>query len=135
MLSGAIQSSTIPVLEQVVNFAQQRHAVLAGNLANIDTPGYHTRDLSPEVFQARLRGAIKQREQQHTPLSQASMSTSDPFAEATHNLDGILFHDDNNRSLEQQISAIADNELQHNMALGLLTKQYQLLNVAISERA
>ena len=47
MLSSMFQSSTIPVLEQVVNFTEARHGVLAGNVANLDTPGYKTRDLSP----------------------------------------------------------------------------------------
>jgi len=135
MLSSAIQSSTIPILEQVVQFAQARHGVLAGNLANIDTPGYQTRDLSPERFQARLRTAIEHREQSRTPISGASLQSSDPFAGAGTSLDGILYHDKNNRSLEHQVSAIADNELQHNLALSLLTKQFQLLQTAISERA
>ena len=61
MLSGLFQSTTIPVLQEVVSFAQARHAVLAGNIANMDTPGYQVRDLSVEDFQGRLRAAIQQR--------------------------------------------------------------------------
>ena len=53
--------TSIPVLEQVLNFTQTRHAVLAGNVANMDTPGYQTRDLSVDEFQTRLREAIDQR--------------------------------------------------------------------------
>ncbi len=134
MLQKALQSSTIPVLEQVVKFAQARHGVLAGNLANIDTPGYRTRDLSPAMFQARLREAMHTRDEQQQPISQVPMSTSDPLAKVTQSLDGILYHDNNNRSLEHQVAAIADNELQHNMALALLSKQFQLLQTAVSER-
>src|SRR4030042_4347215 len=63
MLSSLFSSTTIPVLEQVVNFTEARHGVLAGNIANLDTPGYRTRDLSPELFQQRLQKAI---EAQHT---------------------------------------------------------------------
>ena len=50
--------TSIPVLEQVLNFTQTRHAVLAGNVANMDTPGYQTRDLSVDEFQTRLREAM-----------------------------------------------------------------------------
>ncbi len=135
MLSSAIQSSPIPILDQVVQFAEARHNVLAGNMANIDTPGYVTRDLSPEAFQTRLRKAIQNRDEQHVPVSGSSLFSSDPFAGAGTSLDGILYHDKNNRSLEHQVSAIADNELQHNLALSLLTKQFSLLETAISERA
>ena len=65
MLSNMFESTTIPVLEQVVNFTQARHGVLAGNIANIDTPGYKTRDISPDEFQARLDEAIKFRKQRN----------------------------------------------------------------------
>ena len=46
----------MPVLEQVVNFTEARHGVLAGNIANLDTPGYKTRDLSPALFQETAEG-------------------------------------------------------------------------------
>jgi len=59
MLSSLFQSSSLPVLEQVVNFTEARHGVLAGNIANLDTPGYKTRDLSPETFQQQLKEAIE----------------------------------------------------------------------------
>ena len=61
------QSTTIPVLQEVVSFSQARHAVLAGNIANIDTPGYQARDLSVEDFQARLKQAIDDRDQHPLP--------------------------------------------------------------------
>src|SRR5689334_1704892 len=67
MLSTLFQSSTIPVLEQVVNFTEARHGVLAGNIANLDTPGYKTRDLSPALFQQRLKEAIETRHQPDSP--------------------------------------------------------------------
>ena len=53
----AVSIIEFPVLEQVVNFTEARHGVLAGNIANLDTPGYKTRDLSPELFQATTEGS------------------------------------------------------------------------------
>ncbi len=66
MYEGLFQSTTVPILEQVVSFSQARHTVLAGNIANMDTPGYRVRDLSVEDFQSRLREAIETR---HDPPS------------------------------------------------------------------
>ena len=40
MFRQLFESSTLPMLEQVVNFTEARHGVLAGNMANLDTPGY-----------------------------------------------------------------------------------------------
>ncbi|MBN2022570.1 MAG: flagellar basal body rod protein FlgB [Pirellulales bacterium] len=61
MLNALFDSTSIPVMEQVVNFTQARQNVLAGNIANLDTPGYKVRDLSVEDFQARLAQAIQRR--------------------------------------------------------------------------
>ena len=63
MFPELFQSTTIPILEQVANFSQSRHTVLAGNIANLDTPDYKVRDLSVPDFQARLRKAIEERHQ------------------------------------------------------------------------
>ena len=63
-------SSTVPVLQRVVEFTEARHGVLAGNIANLDTPGYKTRDLSPELFTAKLKQAIDR----HSSLG-AAMTT------------------------------------------------------------
>ncbi len=135
MLSAALQTSTIPVLEQVLNFAQSRHKVLASNLANIDTPGYRTRDMSPDVFQARLKQAIDERSKGSQPVSMAPWDMEDPVAKVGTSLDGMLYHDQNNRGLEQQVAAIADNELAHNTALAIMVSQFKLLDAAVSEKA
>ena len=81
MFASLFQSSTLPVLEQVVGFTQARHGVLAGNIANLDTPGYLTRDLSPEKFQEKLKDALKTRDRairrrRRLPITQATQPTS-----------------------------------------------------------
>ena len=150
MLTSMFNSSTLPMLEQVVNFTEARHGVLAGNIANLDTPGYKTRDLSPQMFQQRLQDAIE-RGRQSTPTGRApypngaasaastSSSTSaktrhSELAAVTGSMQGILRHDENNSSLEHQVSEISKNYAQHNLALSLMTAQFRLLRAAITER-
>lgn len=134
MLPSVFDNSTIPVLEQVVNFAQERHGVLAGNIANIDTPGYKTRDLSPDLFQDRLKQAIEARDNKTSaPVSSAS-SNLDPLRQVGENLTAILHHDESDVSIETQVTELAKNQGMHNMAIGIMTSQFSLLEVAISER-
>ena len=57
MLPTLFDNTTIPILQEVASFAQARHHVLAGNIANVDTPGYRVRDLSVDTFQERLKEA------------------------------------------------------------------------------
>ena len=136
MINSLFQNTAIPALEQVVNFAQTRHNVLAGNIANIDTPGYRMRDLSPEKFQERLKTALTERDELRTSVQVSpGHAAENPLASVSTSLVDLLHHDDTNVNLEQQILAIAKNELQHNTALTIMASQFRLLQAAISERA
>jgi flagellar basal-body rod protein FlgB len=147
MLDAMFNNSTLPMLEQVVSFTQARHGVLAGNIANLDTPGYRSRDLSPAAFQERLKDAIEQQHKAADAPTAYSMPYSPgapapeardvkrDFAKVTESLGGLLRHDDNNTSMELQISEIAKNHAQHNLALSLMTAQFRLLRAAVTERA
>ena len=143
MIHKMFDSTTIPVLEQVMNFSQARHAVLAGNIANMDTPGYRTRDLSPEKFEARLKAALTERDRGSLSTSQADMlspgastlTSTTPVSEVTESLQDLLYHDDSTGSMEKQIAAISKNQMQHNLAVTILSSQFRLLQAAVTERA
>jgi flagellar basal body rod protein FlgB len=47
---------------------------------------------------------------------------------------GILFHDQNNRSMEQLASDQAKNGLLYTMAIEILRKQYSQMEMALKER-
>jgi flagellar basal-body rod protein FlgB len=130
------QSSTIPILQEVVSFAQARHTVLAGNIANLDTPGYKVRDLSVEDFQERLQAAIQERHSPPEPRSPGEPSGRDGtnLAEISKNPKTILHHDQSNVGVEYQVTEMVKNQLQHNLALSLMTSQLRLLQTAISGR-
>ena len=49
-------------------------------------------------------------------------------------LTNLLYHDDTNIDLEQQVTEINKNNYLHNLALTVMTNQLQLLQTAISER-
>jgi flagellar basal-body rod protein FlgB len=136
MLANIFQKTTIPVLEEVVAFAQARHEVLAGNIANLDTPGYKTADLSPEVFQDRLREAIQERDAAKPPQLSDVQDTGpgDPIRRVRDSMKSILRHDEVDVSLEQQVMQITDNQFKHNMAIALMNSQFRLLEAAVSER-
>lgn len=143
MLSTMFDSSTLPVLEQVVNYTQARHGVLAGNIANIDTPGYKTRDISPEEFQSRLKEAVEAR--RHSRLSptyeinaklagRSGVSGHDGMDQVRESIKSILYHDNSDVGIEQQVAEITKNHSLHNLALNLMTAQFRLLRAAITER-
>ena len=145
MLPALFSGTSIPVLEQVAAFTEARHNVLAGNLANMDTPGYRVRDLSPTGFQAQLRSAIAAGQNAGTSPGSwgmeglgvshpSSPGTLAPQQQAKIHLADLLHHDDSNVSLEQQVAEITKNQLSHNLALNIMTAQFRLIEAAISER-
>ena len=148
MLSSLFQSSTIPILEQVVNFTEARHGVLAGNIANLDTPGYKTRDLSPALFQQRLKEAIETRHQPISPTYEGDAINLLPtytnarredkqiaaFHKVEESVKTILRHDGDDVSMEQQVNEIMKNQQQHNLAINIMSAQFRLLKAAITER-
>ena len=136
MFPALFQSTTIPILEQVVNFGQARHTMLAGNLANLHTTGYQARDLSVEEFQTRLKQAIETRDQQPATQSPGDVATrwTDLAAEAAENPKSILYHDQSENAVELQVTEMVKNHLQHSLALAILNSQFRLLQSAVSER-
>jgi flagellar basal-body rod protein FlgB len=113
------------VLDRVIRFTESRHKLLANNIANIDTPGYKMKDLSVKQFQSDLQEAIDR--------NQLSPEAASPEAAGkTDYSQYLLFHDQNNRSIEKQVSTITENTILHNTAVELLRSQYSLLAKAIS---
>ena len=129
-------STTIPILEQVIGFAQSRHTLLAGNIANLDTPGYQVRDLSVESFQEALKEVIEAKEKTGQPISPGLMSSGpdEAMRHVKDSMKSILYHDGSDVGLEQQVTEIAKNQMMHDMAIDILAAQFRLLQTAISEK-
>ena len=136
MSPSLLDSTTIPALAETLQFAQARHTVLLGNLANIHTPGYRTRDLSTSVFQQRLKEALAENQRRGESLSPGIVTrdADDPMRRVHDSLANILYHDETNIDLEKQVAEITKNQFLHNFALTVMTDQFQLLQSAISER-
>lgn len=129
-----VESTTIPILEKVVGFAQSRHTVLVGNLANSDTPGYQVRDLSRGTFQERLRELIESRNTPYASSVERVDNYDSAMQEVKDSMKTIMYHDKSDVGVEQQVLEISKNQTLHNMAIAIMQNQFQLLNVAISER-
>lgn len=140
LASMASRGST-PVLEQVIQFTQARHRVLVENIANIDTPGYRTKQLDAAGFRAELRRAAERRGTPAEPLplratnelqwDAAGHLTVAPSLEPAEN---AMFYDGTNARVERQMSALADNGQTHQLAVEMLKRSYDGLMTAIRGR-
>lgn len=126
-------------LELTARFSEERHKVLAENVANIDTPDYHTKHLDPEAFQAALNAALGRAESSHQHRLElrgdAQVSTTPDGKLAVRPTvrpaENILFHDGRNASLEKLMTDLQSNGLDYSLATSLLGKRFEGLMRAI----
>jgi flagellar basal-body rod protein FlgB len=140
MWSGLVNQSALPALEQTVAFAQRRHLLLAGNIANLDVPGYRTRDLPTSEFEKALKESIEARSTQgRNKVSPGRHSyragQADSLAKVRDLQHQVLFLDGSDVNLEQQVTQISKNQMLHDTAIALMRSQFQTLSAAIRESA
>jgi flagellar basal-body rod protein FlgB len=136
-----MSQTTMPALEQVVQFTAQRHQVLVNNIANLDTPGYVAQDLSMSDFQDALAKALGDQQAGGGPLMLSGRqvktdsagrltTTPQPVSDLS-----VTFHDKGTRQVEKEMTALAENTLTYNIAAELLRNQYNTLKMAIRQRS
>jgi flagellar basal-body rod protein FlgB len=135
MWQSWLSGSTIPALEQTAAFAQKRHVVLAGNIANRDTPGYKTRDVSVDKFQDALKDAVQSTNTVERDRYGNMVTVPEAMEKVRDVSNQIEYHTGNDVSLEMQVTQISKNQSMHNMAISLMRSQFRSLQVAIQESA
>lgn len=101
-------------LESYLDVATTRQTLIASNMANIDTPGYKTRDLN---FSQAL---------------EAAEAGLDPST-AEHSVNGLLERPDgNNVNLDRESFLMAQTQLQYATGVALLRDEFRRLNLAIT---
>ena len=125
-----INQGNAPLLEQTVKFHAARHRLLAENIANASTPGYRQKDLSVDKFRHMLRDRVDAKR----VAPPGTVGFDDVSSEVERPQQALLFHDRNNRSMEQLMSDSAKNAMFHNMMVEMLRKQFGSIEAALQER-
>ncbi|MBC7352972.1 MAG: flagellar basal body rod protein FlgB, partial [Thermogutta sp.] len=124
MWNGIFTGTSIPLLASVADFTEVRHTVLAGNLANLDTPGYQAMDLPVEDFRAHLRQALAEKNAVRfsSPGDRTYYLGAKPPNWSSEKRPFVR-HDGNDVSVEEQVSEMVKNQMLHNTALTIMTSQ------------
>jgi flagellar basal-body rod protein FlgB len=131
---------SLPVIESVLSFANQRHAVLVNNVANADTPGFRARDLPEGDFQKALRSAVEARRSGSDPLEFGAGAnirrTADGGIEVVpvNSGGGVLRHDGNDVAIDQEMSKLLKNAMTVQVFNRLMAGKLQALGLAIRGR-
>jgi flagellar basal-body rod protein FlgB len=120
-----IDTATTETLGQFLDVDVARYKLIASNLANIDTPGYRTRDLD---FRAELKRAHDGAEAfGGTSLSYAA------YGPLPRRVRGLLERPDgNNVSIERETLLLADAQMKYNLGVQLLKDEFHTISQAIN---
>lgn len=109
-----------PLMQRLGHFLDataSRSGVIAGNIANIDTPGYHARDLD---FRSQLASVMSDDAQPSTPrVVEVAGLTERP--------------DGNNVNMDREGLALAQTQLQFQTGVALMKSEIHRLSQAIHE--
>ncbi len=132
----------MPALLATWSFSQQKHRVIADNIANISTPNYKAKRLDYEKFQGALGEAMDRRQgnpsapfvlkrnaQFHTNARGELVTT--PVMKPSRN--GV-FHDGTNVSIESEMTDLAANAMLHEMTTTLVNGSFGAMRKAIRGR-
>jgi len=110
-----LDTPNLQALARYLNVVAFRQGLVAQNVANIDTPGYHTRDVN---FRRELQKALG----------------SEPVSPVSQDVPGLLQRPDgNNVSLDREGLLMAETQLQFRTGVQLLRAEFRRLQSAIQE--
>jgi len=136
-MSNALFDNTTQALGTSINMRLLRHNIIASNVANAETPGYHAKKLD---FEEALSRALDV-----DGMRGMSTSSDDHFAvgggvgpgkvgpDIYENPEGAVSNDGNTVDLEKEMSALAENTIMYKAALQLINKKLATLRYAATE--
>ena len=113
-------------LSGALSFHRRRHAVLAGNVANVDTPEYRPLDLERSVATKTAGGA-------RTDSRHMKLSGSDGVSFYFDDADAPATLDGNTVNLERELAKVDANRVRYNTASRLVSKRLAALRYAASD--
>jgi flagellar basal-body rod protein FlgB len=107
------------MLESYLKLSASREQAIAANMANVDTPGYRTRDINLESETGALRPSEEGESVQLTPV--------------VRQVQGLMERPDgNNVSLDYEGLKLAKTQLQYQLAIQLIEHNFHQTLSAIS---
>ena len=111
-------TSIVSQLESYLSLTNQRETVITSNMANVDTPGYRTKDVD---FQHELTRA----------MNAPNGTKPQP---AVRDVSGLLERPDgNNVDIDREAMKLSEVQLQYQMGTQLLKGEFHQLLTAINE--
>ena len=118
-----------PSLERFLTLASDREQTIAANMANVDTPGYKTKDLNFKQELARAAQFGNGVSDTVSGISNTAMETGPSVSE----VQGLMERPDgNNVNLDRESLLLSQTQLQYQMGIQLVKGKFHQLLSAIN---
>lgn len=133
-----LQTSTLQVLSSALNASTLRGRVIQSNIANIDTPGYKSKQV---VFESELKKALeegatsfigKRTHPLHLEIG-GKLLASSIAPKIIENTSTIVQNNGNNVDLEYEMTSLAENTLWYNALVQQTSGYFNKLQTVIKE--
>ena len=115
----------LSTLENYLKLTTTREQAISANMANVDTPGYHTKDIN---FEGELNHAMNR-----VSLVSDEGSAGPQFTPAITEVRGLMERPDgNNVSLDREGLLLSQTQLQYQIGVQLIKHQFHQILSAIS---
>lgn len=113
--------SSVEMLQSYLRVLSDRQQMIASNMANVDTPGYHTKDLN---FQAAMRQV----------MGEGGSGNGAALEPASFETEGLPERPDgNNVSVDRESMLLAQTQLQFQLGVQLVKSQLHMVMSAIKD--
>jgi len=115
----------IPTLETYLKLTEKREQAISANMANVDTPGYHTKDIN---FEAELAKALS------PAMSQSEYGSGiTDFNPVAKEVPGLLERPDgNNVNMDREGLMMSETQLQYQIGISMIKHEFHGLLSAIN---
>ncbi len=131
LIGKKLFDKTISLIQRSMDIRASRHRVLSGNVANIETPEYVSRDLPfQKVFERFLEDSstltLGKTHPAHLPVTEGPLSQDfSSHIEIDPGPGGV--------DIDQQMSRLAENNLMFQAGVQALIKKFEALKIGIGE--
>lgn len=125
--------SSLPVYQASLDFHRERHAVLASNVANVDTPGFRSLELVRSEEASELGGPwLRLQRSAEAHFGTGGARAGEPGT-LTPDTTAPVGADGNSVSLDREMSKLAANDLRYETVTTLVRSYFGGLRYAASD--
>lgn len=126
----SIFDETYHLLGKSMNVAAKRHALIAGNIANLDTVGYTPKDID---FKKTLEMEMQKSQEKlsRTDPSHYSKGAGVPVVQTAVDEDGFESLDPVN--IDTEMNKLVENNIKYRTSVEMLKKKMRIIKHAIAE--